>query len=248
MAPNFVGLTVARDQPAVAELFDEDAPQYVGETPSTPPSTPQRCAQLSLAMPRPSPATASEYLAPSGRRILEMPGLHGGSASGHHVACLGVCPLPAGRGASWQVFEWSLEVCSRPPKLELGPHRPHRPYLGARSCACMRGQVRPRSPRDGSTAPARRPSSVRWPAPPSPPLEASSRPAATARARCAPRAKNRTGACVHASQPPRAPPTAAAVASALPQPKVHATHGLTRLVRAALAVVRATDVSPASRQ
>ena len=129
---------MARDQPAVAELFDEDAPQYVGETPSTPPSTPQRCAQLSLAMPRPSPATASEYLAPSGRRILEMPGLHGGSASGHQVACLGVYPLPAGRGASWQVFEWSLEVCSRPQSLNSVPTAPIGPILArARVPVCV---------------------------------------------------------------------------------------------------------------
>ena len=122
----------------MAELFDEDAPQCVGETLSTHPSTPQRCAQLSLAMPRPSPATASEYLAPSGRRILEMPGLHGGSASGHHVACLGVCPLPAGRGASWQAFELSQDVCSRPQSSNSVPTAPIGPILTrARAPVCV---------------------------------------------------------------------------------------------------------------
>jgi hypothetical protein len=112
----------------------------------------------------------------------------------------------------------------------------------------MRGQVRPRSPRDGSTAPARRPSSVRWPAPPSPPSEASSRPAATARARCAPRAKNRSDACVRALQPPRAPPRAAAAAFARSQPSLHLTYDAPRLIRAALAVVSAVDTSPTRRR
>ena len=53
---------------------------------------------------------------------------------------------------------------------------------------------------------------------------------------------------MHAPQPPRAPPTAAAAAFALPQPTVHGTHGLTCLVRAALAVVRAAEAPPASRR
>jgi hypothetical protein len=122
------------------------------------------------------------------------------------------------------------------------------PHSDARLCACMRAQVRPSTARDGSTASARRPPSPRSPSRPSPPSAASPPPAATARARCAPRAKNRNDACVHASQLPRAPPAATAAASALPQPSVHATHGLTRLVRAALAVVRAADVSPTRRR
>ena len=42
MAPNFVGLTVARHRPPVVELVDEDAAQRVWRTPSTHPSTHER--------------------------------------------------------------------------------------------------------------------------------------------------------------------------------------------------------------
>ena len=73
-------------------------------------------------------------------------------------------------------------------------------------------------------------------------------PGAASRARCAARAKNRTGTCVRAYLPPLAPPAATAAASALPQPSVHNMHGLTRLVRAALAVVCDADVSPTRRR
>ena len=103
----------------------------------------------------------------------------------------------------------------------------------------------PRSSHGGPTAPARWRRSPRSLPPPSPPSATSLAPAAATRARCAPRAKNRTGTCVHASQPRRPPPTAATAASALAQPTVHATYALTRLVRAALAVVPRT---PASRR
>ena len=202
-------------------------------------------------MPRPSPATASEYLAPSGRRILEMPGLHGGSASGHQVACLGVCPLPAGRGASWQVFEWSLEVCSRPQSLNSVPTAPIGPILArARVPVCVgrcdrgrRAMGQRRRPDGPCPCGGQRHHHRLWR-----PLHGPPRPPERGARRVPKIEPAHVGACVHASQPPRAPPTAAAVASALPQPKVHATHGLTRLVLAALAVVRATDVSPASRQ
>ena len=94
------------------------------------------------------------------------------------------------------------EPSGTPPKLELGPYSSHRPYPDARLCAGMRAQVLLRSPCDEPTTPGRRPTTLRWPPPPSPPSATSSPPAATARARCAPRAENRTGACVDASQLP----------------------------------------------
>ena len=89
---------------------------------------------------------------------------------------------------------------------------------------------------------------MRWPPPPLPSSTASSPPAATARARCALRAKSRTGACMRAPQPPRAPPTAAAAAFARSQPSLHLTDDASRLIRAALAVVRAAGVSPTRRR
>ena len=90
--------------------------------------------------------------------------------------------------------------------------------------------------------------SPRLPPPPLTPLAISLAPAAVTRVRCAPRAKNRTDACVHASLQPRAPPTAAAAASALLQPSPHLMHCLTRLVCATSAVVHAADASPTRRQ
>ena len=64
----------------------------------------------------------------------------------------------------------------------------------------------------------------------------------------APHAKNRTCACVHASQPPRAPPTAAAAAFARSQPSLHLTDDASRPFCAALAVVGAAAAPPPRRR
>ena len=64
-------------------------------TPSTLPSTPERCAQLSLAMPRPSPTTVPlDTYPPRAAAILESPRLHGVRQLGSMQTVYAVLPCP----------------------------------------------------------------------------------------------------------------------------------------------------------
>ena len=102
--------------------------------------------------------------------------------------------------------------------------------------------------RDEPTVSARWHWSPRSPPPPFPPSATSPAHAAVTRARCVPRAKNRTGACLRSSQPPRAPPAAVAAALARSQPSLQLTDGPSRSVCVASAGVGAANAPPARRR
>ena len=139
------GISCAHAPCPVVECGDENAAQHVGWTASTIQLSQERCAPASLAMHRSSMANAHSHFGMSAQRTLEMPRLHRGSASGHHAACLGVCPLPAGCGTSWLVFERSREVCSHPKSSNSVPAAPIGPLLTrARVPVCVRRRHRAR--------------------------------------------------------------------------------------------------------
>ena len=129
-----VNLTGHGHRPPVVACVVEDGTQRAGETPSTVLSTRERSAPSSPAMHRPSPGSCPCLLWPIG--VANPGGAQAACSSptAHHAACLGVSPLPAGCGTSWQLFERSQEVCSHPHSSKLGPHRSHRPFL---TCACV---------------------------------------------------------------------------------------------------------------
>jgi hypothetical protein len=242
------GISCAHAPCPVAECGDENAAQHVGWTASTIQLSQERCVPASLAMHRSSPGHCRWLLWRIGSaHPVEACVLR---TERQRALCAGARPLSLcpPRGGSAAQAAGLGEPSGARTTLELSAHHSHRPYPDAHLCACMRVHVRPGSPRDGPTAPARCCWSPRSPPPSSPPSATSPAHAAATQARCVRVAKNRTCACVHALQPPRAPLAAAAAASALPQPTVHATHGLTRLVRAALAVVRAAAVPLTRRQ
>ena len=144
-----VNLTGHGHRPPVVACVVEDGTQRAGETPSTVLSTRERSAPSSPAMHRPSPGSCPCLLWPIG--VANPGGAQAACSSptAHHAACLGVSPLPAGCGTSWQLFERSQEVCRHPHSSKLGPHRSHRPFLTwlvclyARTGATKRGASGP---------------------------------------------------------------------------------------------------------
>jgi hypothetical protein len=184
------------------EMLVVDAGRRVGESLSTVPSTRERSKPAQLHQKTSSALHASQpYHRVAHRFSGSACELSTERLCALRAAARSLCCVPPPGGSAAQAAGLG-EPSGAPPKLELRPHYSYRPYPDARLCVSERAQVLPRSPRDGPTAPVRRPRPPRSLPPTLPPSAASPPPAAVTRARCAPCAKNRTDACVHASQLP----------------------------------------------